>query len=110
MPGWIADLEAQKERLIAQFSTRAKMVWKISGLAEQPDKDIDGDVNMTEDGEWRFHWRHRSGGLPILINMITLRRQITAQVPMEPGFTAITLGDHGKVHGDSGSKAGVPRD
>ncbi|KAG0200825.1 hypothetical protein BGX28_006211 [Mortierella sp. GBA30] len=61
--GWIADLEAQKTRLIEQFTTRTDMVWRASGLAEQeknqPEKDGDGDVNMgSEDGkpQKRFPW------------------------------------------------------
>ncbi|KAG0316981.1 hypothetical protein BGZ99_006565 [Dissophora globulifera] len=63
LPGWIADLEVQKTRLIEQFSTRAQMVWKASGLANQDkgklEKDGDGDVNMTgEDGksQRKFPW------------------------------------------------------
>ncbi|KAG0367011.1 hypothetical protein BGZ54_004549 [Gamsiella multidivaricata] len=59
LPGWIADLEAQKSRLIEQFTTRANMVWKASGLADQPEKDGDGDVNMSgEEGkpQRKFPW------------------------------------------------------
>ncbi|KAF9959848.1 hypothetical protein BGZ72_008622 [Mortierella alpina] len=64
LPGWIADLEAQKARLIEQFTTRANMVWRASGLAQQEnsqpsEKDVDGDVNMNgEDGkpQKKFPW------------------------------------------------------
>ncbi|KAF9980758.1 hypothetical protein BGZ65_004710, partial [Modicella reniformis] len=58
LPGWIADLEAQKTRLIEQFKTRANTVWKTSGLGDQPDRDGDGDVNMNEEGKppKKFPW------------------------------------------------------
>ncbi|KAI8362190.1 hypothetical protein B0O80DRAFT_94994 [Mortierella sp. GBAus27b] len=58
LPKWISDLEAQKTRLIEQFTTRVNIVWKSSGLADQPDKDGDGDVNMNEEGKptKRFPW------------------------------------------------------
>ncbi|KAF9360231.1 hypothetical protein BGX34_007884 [Mortierella sp. NVP85] len=58
LPKWIADLEAQKARLIDQFTTRANNVWKSSGMADLPDKDGDGDVAMGEEGkpQKKFPW------------------------------------------------------
>ncbi|KAG0261208.1 hypothetical protein BG011_001249, partial [Mortierella polycephala] len=62
LPGWLADLEVQKTKLIDQFTTRANMVWKASGLeqdANQPERDGDGDVNMNgDDGkpQRKFPW------------------------------------------------------
>ncbi|KAG0331079.1 hypothetical protein BG004_001834 [Podila humilis] len=48
LPGWIEDLETQKSKYIAMFTTRARMVWKSSGLVDQV--DAEGDTAMEEEG------------------------------------------------------------
>ena len=64
MPDWIYDLEAQRDRLVDQFTKRAGIVWKMSGLAETikteetSTTDNDGDVNMSGEDGTGFQGNH----------------------------------------------------
>ncbi|KAF9438609.1 hypothetical protein BGZ76_006508 [Entomortierella beljakovae] len=54
LPGWIEELERQRDRLISQFIVRTDMIWKSSGLIGKKafERDVDGDEVRV----YKFPW------------------------------------------------------